>query len=311
MRIGIHFSPAGHQQNDIDELVGMAARAKDLGLDLWVPQLTSLDALSALAAVAREVEGVLLGTAVVPTYPRHPLVMASAALTVQAASGNRLTLGIGLSHKVVIEGVFGMSYDKPVRHMREYLEILVPALTTGEVSFEGETLSAHTFSAVRVAGAQAPKVVIAALGSQMLNLAGRLTDGTALWMVGPRTIAEHIVPKLSAAAQAAGRPAPEVVVGLPLCVTSDPDAARQRAAKAFGFYANLPSYRAMLDLEGASNPAEVAIVGDDETVAASLEHLGEIGATRLSLPVFGSAEEQERSLKLLGDLAATHNRSDA
>lgn len=303
MQIGIHVALSGRQPNAIDELVAAARLAADSGLDFWVPQLSDVDALTALAVIGNTVPGVRVGTAVVPTYPRHPLVMAMQALTVQAATGNRLTLGIGLSHQVVIEGAFGLSFAKPVRHMREYLEILMPALHEGKVTFEGEELTARTFSPLRLAGAEPPPVVVAALGSQMLKLAGRLADGTALWMVGHKTVADHIVPTITKAAEAAGRPAPRVVVGLPVCVTDDPVTARDKAASAFGFYNNLPSYRAMLDKEGAEGPADVAIVGDEDLVASQLSALFDVGATDLSLPVFGSTEERDRTLALLADLA--------
>jgi 5,10-methylenetetrahydromethanopterin reductase len=303
MRIGIHGGPSGRGENAIDEMIETARDAADLGLNYWAPQLTDVDALTALAVVGREVLGLQVGTAVVPTYPRHPLVMAMQALTVQAATGGNLVLGIGLSHQVVIEGAFGMSFSTPVRHMREYLEILMPVLHDGKVTFEGEELTARTFGPVRVAGASAPPVVVAALGTQMLRLAGRLADGTALWMVGTRTIETHIVPTITKAAEDAGRPAPRVVVGLPVSVTADPEGAKEKAAAAYGFYNNLPSYRAMLDKEGAVGPADVAIVGDEETVSASLRRLFDVGATELSLPVFGSTDERKRTLALLSELA--------
>lgn len=303
MRIGIHGGPSGRRDNAIEEMISTARKAADLGLNYWVPQLTDVDALTALAVVGREVPGLQVGTAVVPTYPRHPMVMAMQALTVQAATGGNLVLGIGLSHQVVIEGAFGLSFSKPIRHMREYLEILMPLLHDGKATFEGEELTARTFSPLRVAGAAPPPVIVAALGSQMLNLAGRLADGTALWMVGERTIDTHIVPTITKAAQAAGRPAPRVVVGLPVCVTSDPDSAREQAAGAFGFYNNLPSYRAMLDKEDAEGPADVAIVGDEEAVTASIQRLFDVGATELSLPVFGSKDDRERTFSLLSELA--------
>lgn len=303
MQIGIHVALSGRQPNAIEELLSAAQVAADAGLDFWVPQLSDVDALTALAVIGHQVPGVRLGTAVVPTYPRHPLVMAMQALTVQAATGNRLTLGIGLSHQVVIEGAFGLSFAKPVRHMREYLEILMPALHEGKVAYEGEELTARTFSPLRLAGAEPPPVVVAALGTQMLNLAGRLADGTVLWMVGRQTVADHIVPTITKAAAAAGRAAPRVAVGLPVCVTHDPAAARDMAASAFALYNNLPSYRAMLDKEGADGPADVAIVGDEESVASQLSALFDVGATELGLAVFGSTEERDRTIALLSDLA--------
>jgi alkanesulfonate monooxygenase SsuD/methylene tetrahydromethanopterin reductase-like flavin-dependent oxidoreductase (luciferase family) len=156
---------------------------------------------------------------------------------------------------------------------------------------------------VRVAGAEAPPVVVAALGTQMLNLTGRLADGTALWMVGPKTLGDHVVPTITKAAERAGRPAPRVIVGLPVSVTSDVEEARARAASSFGFYDNLPSYKAMLDREQVTGPADVAVVGDEDAVAASLRQLGDIGATDLSLALFGSRHERGRTLALLSELA--------
>jgi F420-dependent oxidoreductase-like protein len=303
MSVGIHVALSGKGDNAIQQLTAEAAMAAEYGLDFWLPQLTDIDALTALAVVGHGVPGLSVGTAVVPTYTRHPMVMAMQALTVQIATGGRLTLGIGLSHKILIEGVFGLSYSTPVRHMREYLEILMPLLHDGTVAFEGEELTARTFMAMRPPGATPPSVVVAALGAQMLNLTGRLADGTALWMVGPRTIAEHIVPTITKAAEHSGRPAPRVVVGLPVSVTADPEAARTTASETYAIYNTLPSYRAMLDKEGAAGPADVAVVGDEESVAAQLRHLLEIGATDLSLPVFGSREERQRTLSLLSEIA--------
>jgi F420-dependent oxidoreductase-like protein len=303
MRIGIQVGAAGRAENAIDGLVESVKDAAAAGVDAWLAQLSDIDALTALAAVAREVDGVRLGTAVVPTYPRHPMVMAMQALTVQAASKGRFTLGIGLSHQVVIEGMYGIAYDKPIRHMREYLEILMPLLHTGACSFEGQELTARTMGPLRVAGAEPPGVLVAAMGTQMLELAGRLTDGTVLWMVGPKTIADHIAPTINKAAEAAGRAAPRVVVGLPVSVTADPEGAREKAGASFGLYDNLPAYRAMLDKEGAGGPADVAIVGDEDQVANQLRRLEYIGATELSLTVFGTREDRSRTMNVLSQLA--------
>ncbi len=303
MIIGINAAVDPKLDDPIAALVAQAEVARQRGLALWMAQMMDLDALTALAVVGRAVPDVPLGTAVVPTYPRHPLVLASQALTVQAATGNRLTLGIGLSHRVVVEDIFGLSYAKPIRHLREYLEVLVPLLSTGRVEMRGEELRVATATPVRVGGAQAPAVLVAALGTQTLEIAGRLTDGTALWMVGPRTVASHVVPTITKAATAAGRPAPRVCVGLPVSVTADAGGARERAARTLSIYNELPSYRAMLDKEGVDGPADVAVVGDEESVATALRHLGDIGASELNLAVFGTEDERARTLDLLGSLA--------
>jgi F420-dependent oxidoreductase-like protein len=304
MRIGIHVTPSGRGDNAIDELIDEARAARQGGLAaVWLPQLMDIDALTALAVVGRDVPGIELGTAVIPTYPRHPLILASQALTTQAACGNRLTLGIGLSHQVVIEGVFGYSFEKPVRHMREYLSVLLPALRGERVSFQGETLRVSAMGPLKVAGASTPPVLVAALGPKMLKLAGRMTDGTITWMVGPKTLANHVVPTITAAAVSAGRPSPRIAVGLPVCVTADVDGAKERAARLFAVYNHLPSYRAMLDREGAAAPADVAIVGDEDTVAAGLAQLADEGATDLTAAIFGSGEERQRTMALLSDMA--------
>jgi F420-dependent oxidoreductase-like protein len=259
-----------------------------------------MDALTALAVAGREVPGIELGTAVVPTYPRHPAMLAAQALTTQAIIGGRLALGIGLSHQVVIESMFGLSFDKPARHMREYLEILVPLVHSGSVSFAGETLTGHV--GLDVKGATPFPILVAALGTKMLELAGTVADGTLTWMTGPATIESHIVPTITVAAERAGRPAPRVGVGLPVCVTDDEAAARERAASLFEIYGTLPSYRAMLDREGAGGPSDVALVGDEAAVSAEIERLGAIGATDLVANVFGSSGERDRTRALLRSL---------
>ena len=299
MRIGIFGGVTAN--GPIDRIVDAARAAADDGFaSFWLPQTFGMDALTALAVTGREVSGIELGTGVVPTYPRHPAMLAAQALTTQAIIGGRLALGIGLSHQVVIESMFGLSFDKPARHMREYLEILVPLVRSGSVSFAGETLTGHV--GLDVKGATPFPILVAALGTKMLELAGTVADGTVTWMTGPATIESHIVPTITAAAERAGRPAPRVGVGLPVCVTDDEAAARERAARLFEGYGTMPSYRAMLDKEGVGGPSDVAIIGDEAAVSAQIERLGVIGVTDLVANEFGSAEERDRTRALLRSL---------
>ncbi|NLD76342.1 MAG: LLM class F420-dependent oxidoreductase [Acidimicrobiales bacterium] len=273
MRIGL-FGGEGSLQTLVDGAVAAEADGFD---SYWLPQIFGTDALSALTVIGREVPRIELGTAVVPTYPRHPLVMAAQALTVSAASAGRFTLGIGLSHQMVIEGMFGYSFEKPARHMREYLEALGPLLSGEPADVTGETLTAR--ATLDVPDSLPVPVVVAALGPRMLQLAARLAAGTVTWMTGPRTLAEHTVPTIGAAASAEGLPSPRVVSALPVAVTSDPVAARERAAKIFQVYGILPSYRAMLDREGAAGPADVALVGSAAEVRAGIERVRDAGVT--------------------------------
>ena len=309
--IGLALSAPGPDgaTNAVDALVSQARDAAAAGLaSVWLGQMYDLDALTALAAVAVQVPEIGLGTAVTVTHTRHPITMSSQAQTVQAASGGRLVLGLGVSHRRPIEQRYGIDFDRPARHMREYLSALRPLLRDGKVAFQGQTLTADTTGFPgRVSGSTPPTVLIAALGPAMLRLAGELADGTVTWMAGLSTIERHIVPVITAAA--AGR-APQVAVSLPVCVTSEPDQARERAARALAFYSNVPSYRAMLDREGVTSPGEIAIIGDEQHLAKQLRRLTDAGATHFIANTNGvtTPSEHRRTLAALGAfLASTHS----
>jgi F420-dependent oxidoreductase-like protein len=294
MQIGLFSQPS-----TVAGLVSEVAAAADAGFaSVSTPQIFGFDALTGLAVAAREVPDIALATAVVPTYPRHPMMLAAQARTVQQVSEGRLTLGIGLSHQVVIESMLGMSFDKPVRHLREYLDVLLPLVRGESVSSAGDTLTFH--GALEIPADPVP-VLVAALGTQMLTLTGKRAEGTATWMTGAATIAGHVAPTITAAATAAGRPAPRIVAALPVAVTDDPNGAREQAAKLFEMYGILPSYRAMLDREGAAGPADVAIVGDENTVRAGIEAMFTAGATEfVAVPFAGGDRTMELLQSLLG-----------
>ncbi len=301
MRIGIsHSEPAGPEA--LNRLRDQLQRAADDGFaSAWVSNIFGLDALTALAVAGSQVPGIELGTAVVPTYPRHPAVLAQQALTVATAVGGRLTLGIGLSHKIVIEDMYGYSFDRPARHMREYLEVLLPLLDGKQVSFQGETLRAGIGLSTPAPG-RVP-VLLAAMAPQMLRLAGQRTDGTVLWMTGPATVRDYIVPAITEAAQAAGRPSPRVVCILPVSVTGDTDGARDVANRVLSIYGQLPSYRAMLDREGAEGPGDVLVTGDEDSVTAQIAALAQAGVTDFVALDYTRGEDQQRTRALLKSLA--------
>lgn len=275
----------------VDDVVNHARQAEADGFDsLWVPQIFGHDALTALAVVAREVPRIELGTSVVPTFPRHPLMLAQQALTVNSVAGGRLCLGIGLSHQIVIESMYGLSFDKPVRHLREYLSVLGPLARGERASFEGEVYRVH--GGIDAPGALPFPIVVAALGPQMLKAAAELADGTLTWCTGPATLGQHTIPTITAAAEGAGRPAPRVIAALPVCVTTDADAARARASKVFAVYGQLPSYRAMLDREGAADPADIAIVGSSDEVIERIAALASIGVTDFAAVEFAADPDE-------------------
>ena len=289
MRIGVMGNAA--DSGTIDAIVDEARSAAADGLHTyWSSQIFGHDALTVLAIVGREVPGIEVGTAVVPTYPRHPMMLAQQALTVQSATGGRLALGIGLSHQIVVESLWGLSYAKPVRHLREYLSVLMPLLEGKPVGFQGEEFRVQ--GAVNVTGGSRPSVLVAALGAQMLRVTGGLADGTSTWCVGPATLESHIVPTLRQAAADAGRPEPRILATLPVCVTDDVDAARGRAEQVFAVYNTLPSYRAMMDKEGVGGPKDLAVVGSEAEVRDRIAALASIGVTDFSAAVFAADPEE-------------------
>ncbi len=293
MRIGVFFPTKGHGR--LDETVERITAVADRGFSsVWLPQSSGFDALTVLALVGRDTSGVELGTSVVPTYPRHPLALAAQALTANAATGSRLLLGIGLSHRMAVEDAWGYSYDRPASHMREYLDALMPALHERVVDVSGATITAR--SRLTIAGADAPTVLLAALQPRMLDLAGRVADGTITWCTGPVVLERQIVPLLGAAARDAGRTAPRVVVALPTIVTDDESDGRARAGEQLLGYGNIPAYRAVLDLEGAAGPADVSVVGDERSVTTQLQRLAGIGATDFVAIPAGSEADRRRTL---------------
>ena len=299
MRIGINGSSQVLFGVAIDDIARHAAEAEEQGFaSYWLNQTSGTDALTVLAVVGHETERIGLGTAVVHTWARHPEMLAGQSLTVQAASGNRFQLGVGLAHQPSVEGRYKIPFEKPVRHMREYLSILVPLIEKRSVDFEGEIWSCATD--FTVPPADPCPVLVAALGPQMLRLAGRMAAGTVLWLVGPRTVAEHIAPTINGAAEEAGRPARRIVASLPICVTDDVQGMRGTIGEILAGYNDLPSYRAMLDREGAEGPADVAIVGDEAKVNAELDRLAEAGTTEFAaVEVARGEEEQQRTRELL------------
>jgi 5,10-methylenetetrahydromethanopterin reductase len=305
MKIGIGIGDAVGHVGDIDALLAQFTKAENDGFDAaWVANIFGVDAITLCALAGRVTSKIELATGVVPTYPRHPTAIAQQALTASLASGGRFTLGIGLSHKVVIENMFGLDYSKPIRHMREYLSVLNPLLQGKAAAFSGEEY--RVAATIAVPGATPPPVLVAALGPQMLQLAGRMADGTVTWMGGVNYLDKTAIPAITAAAEKAGRPAPRIAAGFPVAVTSKPDKARASASQTFAIYGQLPSYRAVLDVEGAADASGGAIIGDEAEVERQVRHLAEIGVTDFNASPFavdGDPESAGRTYDLLSGLA--------
>ena len=266
----------------------------------WVAQVGLIDALTVIASHGDTGASMELGTAVISTWERHPHALATQALTVQALVGERLIVGIGLNHQPHVEQSLRMEWRKPVRHMTDYLAILGDLLATGNASFQGEVWSYESEAPRPSTGV--PKVMIAALGPQMLEVAGRRTDGTILWCVGPKTIRTHIAPTINDAADAAGRPQPAIVCSIPVWVTDDPAPARGFLAAILATYAELPSYRAMMDREGVEGLGDLSIVGSEGEVREALAEIEASGATDFTpVPMGGNPDEEARTMAVLQD----------
>jgi 5,10-methylenetetrahydromethanopterin reductase len=292
MRIGIHSFSA---RPPLEQQLQQVADAERDGFDsYWFGQAFGLDALTLAAIAGRNTSRIELGTAVAVTYSRHPFAMALQALTVQAAADGRFTLGIGPSHKPLIQEMWGLAYEQVAQRVREYLSVMRPLVDEGRVAFSGAQY--RVAGALQMPDAKPCPILISALAPMMLRIAGELADGTITWMTGPKTVETHVVPRINAAAEAAGRPSPRVCVCLPVAVADDVAEARQRAARSFQIYGHLPNYRRMLDREGAAGPEDVAIVGEEAEVERQLRALAGTGCTDLVAAVFPAQEDAGASI---------------
>ena len=280
MRIGLNGSSLIATGAPLGQLREHAAQAEADGFSsYWLAQLGVPDALTAIATMGEDTSTIELGTAVIPTWLRHPLMLAAQASTVVEAIGpGRLILGIGLAHKTSIEGTLKIPFATPAKHMEEYLSVLLPVLTDRKVSVSGDIWSAEV-EAVGGTAVEPPTVMLAAMGPRMLRLAGSLTSGSILWLSGPTAIAEQIKPALDAAAAEAGRPAPRIVASVPLCVTKDAVSVKGFVEAALAGYNDLPSYRGVMDTEGAGGPADVSLIGTEDEVLEGVRAFAEAGAT--------------------------------
>ncbi|MDA3625799.1 TIGR03564 family F420-dependent LLM class oxidoreductase [Saccharopolyspora sp. WRP15-2] len=313
MRIGValHSETTGvsSEANSVDALIGQVEELADAGLHAaWFTQRFDFDATTVAALAAREVPGIDVGTAVVPIYPRHPIALSMQAQTAQAAGHGRFTLGVGMSIKSFVEHAYGIIPHPRVRHLREFLAALRDLFESGSVDLVGDTLVARTAMPASVLGAR-PRVpvLVAAAGDLTLRAAAELADGALPILSGPRTLAEYTVPTLRRYAEAAGRPDPRIAVIVPGVVTADVAGARARAEELIAPYGNIPSYRAALDREGIDNPVDLVAIGDEEMIAKQVAEYFEAGATELIYvqTSIGSAEDERRTWKLLGELAAS------
>jgi F420-dependent oxidoreductase-like protein len=308
VQLGIFISEVTADRTSVGGLLANARRAEELGFaTAWVPHIPwSLDGRAALTLASTVTHTIELGTAVMPTYTRHPLAMAQQALSVQAASAGRLALGVGPSHPVVIETMFGMEYESPAAHTREYVEVLRAAFAcSGHVAYEGAHFRVNAM--LDVPGAAPAPILIAALAPLMLRVAGEVADGTITYWANERAVAEHIVPRITRAAESAARPSPRVIVGIPIALVDDADAGRAETAALFDGYNAISTYQRIMARGGDdATPREIAIIGTERDLRARLRSYADAGATEIAAAPIGLGGDplaaQQRTIEFLGSL---------
>ena len=300
MPLGLMVGPErGRYATKVERLRADAKWAEDAGLaSVWIPQVPDdFDALTAVALVAEATERIEIGTAVVPVQTRHPIALAQQALSVQAVCGGRLTLGLGVSHHWVIDEMLGIPYERPVATMRAYLDVLDQALRgPGPVDVENDRFRIH--NPLDITDVAPTPVMLAALGPVMLRLAGERTDGTILWMADERAIATHVVPNLTNAAQAAGRPAPRIVAGVPVCVCTDAEVetAIARTNRILAEAETSPNYQRLLDQGDARQVGDLLAAGSESSVEKRLRAFVDAGATDVSIRIVAIGDDREQRL---------------
>ncbi len=316
MRIGLMIGPErGRYRTKVERLRADARWAEEVGLStVWIPQIPDeFDALTAATVVGAATSRIEVGTAVVPVQPRHPIALAQQVLSVQAVCGGRLAVGLGVSHHWVIDEMLGLPYERPVATMRAYLEVLDRALAgPGPVDVENELFRVH--NPLDITDIVPTPVLLAALGPRMLALCGERADGTILWMADERAIATHVVPNLTRAAEAANRPAPRVVAGIPVCLCGDDEieAAVARTNRILAEAEVSPNYQKLLEHGDARNVGDILAAGSESTIVARLQAFADAGVTDISVRVVPIGENREelvasskRTRGLLGSLASS------
>jgi F420-dependent oxidoreductase-like protein len=298
MRLGLQVSAdRGRYATKVEKLQADARWADEAGLDsVWTPQIPDeFDVMTAAALLAAATTRIEIGTAIVPIQPRHPIVLAQQALSVQAISGGRFTLGLGVSHHWIIKDMLGLPYERQATSMRCYLDVLDQALAgPGLVEVDNELFTIR--QPLDITDITPTPVLFAALGAVMLKLAGTRAAGTILWLADERTIGSHIAPQITKAAAEAGRPAPRIMAGVPVCLCRDDevDAAIERTNRTLSEVVASPNYVALMEHGDAETVGDVLICGSEATMEKRLRSFAEAGVTDLNARIVPLGEGRDQ-----------------
>lgn len=305
MKIGVMLAIHEWEDKSLQHAIGFSQQVEKAGIDtIYVPNTIGLDGLTLMTLIGQATQSIKINSAVIPIQTRHPFAMAQQAMTMALSMPGRFALSVGLSHKMFIEPFYGMSYEQPARQMEEYLNVMLPLIEQGAVQTEGAFYRSQGM--IDIGDVEPFPVMVAAMGPRMLELTGRLTDGTSLWMTGVKTIREYVLPLITEAATAAGKSAPQIIAGIPVAVTNDRAAARKMLDDKLGMYGILPSYRGMLDREGLASPTDIAIIGSTDEVAEGIAAYQSAGATHFNANILRLDDNTTaQTLALLSSLAAS------
>lgn len=312
MRIGLMVGPErGRYATKVERLRADARWAEDAGLaTIWTPQIPDeFDAMTAAVVMGTETSRIEIGTAVVPIQTRHPVALVQQAQSTQAVLGGRFTLGLGVSHHWIVDEMLGLPYDTPVSELESVLDVLDAMPTgAGRIDVENEHFRIH--NPIDITDLDPPPVLLAALGPRMLRLAGERAGGTILWLADERAIGTYVAPAITAAAEAAGRPAPRIVAGVPVCLCGDDevDAAVARANRVLSEAEVSPNYQRLLDKGDARNVGDILAAGSESSVEKRLRAFADAGVTDLSVrvvPIGANRDELLASMRRTRDYLAS------
>lgn len=269
MKLSVLINESKKAGRAVEQIVDAEARGFHA---VWFPQVMGVDAMTVAALAGERTERIRLGTSVVPTWPRHPVVMAQQALTVSQVTDGRFTLGIGTSHVPVIEGMYGIDFEKPIRHVKEYVGIVKSLTSTGAASFQGEQYRVE--AGLEIPDERLP-VMLSVLSEQMTRTAGRVADGAVTWLAPPSYIGSTVAPLVKEGAEEEGREPPPVVAEVPVTAATDVDAVRKTVRRLLGVYPMLPFYNSMMQKAGLPG-AEEALSGGwtDDLIDAVIPYGG-------------------------------------